>query len=384
MNPTETRLALWMNFFWNFLIANAILVPYYRWLHLSFTEIALIQGVFHVTRTLSNYPLGVLADRLGARNTLLIAGLLKGIGGTILWISSGFLGIVISFFLIGIANGFYSGADLKIYSRGSESEFSSNIFSKVFFVQLAMAGSALVGAFVSTLSSFSNILMWNSFLAWIPLLLAAALKKEYNLKLENGFNFWKSFFEPLTNWDRSNFRGILILSLFQWIFFVQGQFAQSVMVYIKTPTEYFGIVFFVRYILSALISFRSQKIHSTTPWISSVALYVFPILSLLVVPMFKFCGIYSLLLLLFLDFGGGLASGQVMNEIRKGLPLEKIVGLSSLQDTIASLLSTGFIMILGLSIDRFGFDLSYQYLLLVVSFLVIIFYMLFEKKKWIH
>jgi MFS family permease len=99
---------------WGFLLLTGVAVPFFGSKGLTLSEIYVVQGAFALTMSVCEIPTGYFTEIIGRRNALVTAGVLKGIGGTLLAAGDGFWQILAAYILLGIANSFFSGADIAL------------------------------------------------------------------------------------------------------------------------------------------------------------------------------------------------------------------------------------------------------------------------------
>lgn len=361
---SNSQTTFYINFFWSFLVINSIITPLYLSKGLTFSQIGMINSLFILVKSASDYPLGLLSDQLGAKFTLLIAGLLKGIGGTILVFASDFSHFLLAFTVIGLANGFYSGADLKIFAEEKPLDFTKNIMNKVFYVQMGMAASSIAGSAIAATGKFQWPLIINCLIAWIPLFLTLRLSdpKSHSLnfkKIEmNLVQNARQFFQLVFN-SQYLTALFLIRILTFGLFFIQIQFQQSVLVYMKIPIFFFGFIFFAKALITGYLSKHSKLISHYLHISFEKALFIFPLLSLLAVEAYRWVGPWAILITIFLDIANGLTSGKLVANFTRHLDSSKVVSFNSLITTLGAVVGALGVQAVGYSIDHYGFPLTY-------------------------
>jgi MFS family permease len=168
-----------LRFFWSFILIQTIAVPYFNSLNLSYSEILTIQGVFLMAMSILEIPSGVLSDLIGPKKSILIASVLKAIGGICLLFSKDITSLCISYAILGFGNSFFSGADIVLLK--AKTDDVDNKFSEKYFTYLTISSLSLGVSGLSSLllfySDFQFILIMNAVFALIPLLLALWIKE---------------------------------------------------------------------------------------------------------------------------------------------------------------------------------------------------------------
>jgi len=201
------------NFFWMFLLIQPVIVPYFQRHGLSLTQVFMVFTIFSTTLCLFEIPTGYFSDLVGRKKTLILASLLKGLGGVSLALAHDVLGFSAAYFLIGLANSLYSGADISLLYETREvldtdGKKPRNFFgNRVFFSQLGVMLAAIFGAKVAAIS-FETAIVLNSVFAWIPLAIAFFLTEPPKARLRT--SHMANFRTIGTTLSKSSF-------LFKWV-----------------------------------------------------------------------------------------------------------------------------------------------------------------------
>jgi MFS family permease len=162
---------------WGFLLLTGVAVPFFGSKGLTLSEIYVVQGAFALTMSVCEIPTGYFTEIIGRRNALVTAGVLKGLGGTLLAAGDGFWQILAAYILLGIANSFFSGADIALLydSIDDQEDAKSKAVGDVYFfgyVSIAMA--TVVGGWLAT-RSLQHAAWVNAATAWVSLVVAITL-----------------------------------------------------------------------------------------------------------------------------------------------------------------------------------------------------------------
>ncbi|MDP9050403.1 MAG: hypothetical protein M3O31_06705 [Acidobacteriota bacterium] len=140
----------------------------------------MIQAVFFTVLLLFDLPTSVFADTYDRRKILIVAALLKGIGGILFVPAWGLSGVLIAYAVIGLSNSFYSGVEAALFfdivqedGKWSYSQVQSAAYAVT--LSLVLAASLLGGA-IAQLASIQIAMVVNAIGAWFPLLIALAMR----------------------------------------------------------------------------------------------------------------------------------------------------------------------------------------------------------------
>lgn len=99
-------------FFRNFHFFSGVLIPFFTiWGGITFTQVMILQAIFTFSVFLLEIPTGVVADRFGRKSSLILAGLMGGIGFLVYATYPSFWIFALSEFILAISVSLLSGAD---------------------------------------------------------------------------------------------------------------------------------------------------------------------------------------------------------------------------------------------------------------------------------
>ena len=151
-NVNIAKAFIWLR---HFMVFVPIMVPYYKSLGLSLTEIFISQSCFSIMVLLLEIPSGFLADKWTRKGSLSLGSLLTIAGFGIMYFANGFWGIVTAEIVLAFAYCFVSGAfDALVYDSldNPKKEFNA-IKSQVFAGSLmAMAIGSVAGGWLGEYS----------------------------------------------------------------------------------------------------------------------------------------------------------------------------------------------------------------------------------------
>lgn len=374
---TPMSLIFWINFSWSLLVINAIMTPMLLHYGLSFKDIGFLLASMNISMLASDLPFGILADKIGPRATLRLAGLLKAAGGTIPFLFPNFYGFLATFIFIGLANGMYSGADLKYFAEQTSQDNQGLLFeNRALFTQLGIALGGIVGAlFVSKFTSYKVPLAINCLTSWIPLLIALflkekapeAAKKETPAKLSFNQNL-KTFVRMWKNSEdfQKIFQTRIGLAL---LIGIPAAFSQTLLHKIKLPLEMFGLVWLLQSlvliiflkkssVILAKFSMSHRVVMLTTPLIAGTAFINIDLLGFLCIP-----------LVLFNEIAKSTANTKLLKEYNEHIPADCVATLNSLASTASGIVLSLALIGTGILINLYGLKLAFQ-VYVVVGILV--------------
>ena len=176
-------------FFWLSLVIIPVMVPFFQSKGLSVAQVYYLQAFFAFVVVVCEVPSGYVADMLGRKNALIAGSVFHGIGFTLLYFATDFVGLMIFEALVGIAISLFSGADLSmLYDtqdalEHSPEEKSRGIANMRFVKSIAEGIAALLGGFLIAYS-FDAVVLANALFAWMPFILVFFLTEPPFTKME--------------------------------------------------------------------------------------------------------------------------------------------------------------------------------------------------------
>ncbi len=315
---------LYLNFAWSFLVVQAIMVPYYRSKGLSYEQIGLIGSIFSACLLLLDLPTGYIADTFGRRRAIILAGLFKGIGGTLLYYWPSFHGFIWAFVFIGVGNSLFSGTDVALLYDGADkrTNWTATHASRFQWSQWGAASSAVIGGLLAQ-HSLDLAIAVNAVVAWSSFFLALTLKEtptQSPPRINHLVHFgqtlkkicWQNRFIRYLIPHRIFFSAILLLQVAQIQIFWSA---------LKIPIGWFGVLWAGHSVLSIIFSRMSVK------WDSRIS---FSVLfgSVILIPVIGFLGsafalkigIMGALFMLLFEAERGLINGRINAELNSQLP----------------------------------------------------------------
>lgn len=355
-----------LNFFWMFLVAIPIIVPYWQSLGLTMQEIYSLQAVFAFQVVIYEVPSGYLSDLLGRKKTLVTASLFNGIAVFILASSQSFWGFVVFETFAAIAISLLSGSDIALLydsleeSNEKEAVSSSFLGKRVFFSQLGETLAAILAGFLVSISLKTPLIVY-AFTAWTPFFIALTLHEPPRKKLETRRHL-DNFFYIYKNLFRSS--RILTLTLLNNIFYGTGTLLAvwAFQDYWKSqniPISWFGWLW-ASYNLTVAIAARNAS------WIEQKLGTRFVLISIGVLPILGYLGMGWTGSLTGVIMGLTFQIGRGLNQVilRDALNTRIESKMRATANSVASL-GTRFLFcalgpLLGYLIDQKGHTYSFQ------------------------
>ena len=158
------------DFFSGLFFIAPVLVLFWQDNGLNLTEVMLLQSIFAILVILLEIPTGVVADKWGKRNSIVLASLLLLFYPVIQYFGSNFLHFALGQLVYAMGVALMSGADSALLYDSLKQTKKEKTFSKVWgntksLLYLAGGIAAVVGGFVAHYSLRANWIL--VFLAWI-------------------------------------------------------------------------------------------------------------------------------------------------------------------------------------------------------------------------
>lgn len=172
MFPLKIDKILWRFYLFSFLrdffFISAVLIPFFtEWGHLSFTQITILQSWFVLWIFLLEVPTGAVADYIGRKYSLALAGFVIALAALVYGSIPRFEVFLIGEFLFAMGNALISGADEALLydtlkEKGREQE-STKVFGQVHsFDLLGIFISAIIGSFIASKFGLNAPMLFSS------------------------------------------------------------------------------------------------------------------------------------------------------------------------------------------------------------------------------
>lgn len=265
----NAKLIILFNFFWMFIPVIAILVPFMMSLGATMTDVFLLNSFFGLTMVLTEVPSGYLADIVGRKKSVMLGGLVSGIGFTVLFFSTTLFHLYIYEFIIAVGLALISGADYALLfdslkeqtevSRKVQATWTSRFMMASF---LGEACAAVVAGFAS-LISMSTIILATMIFGWGPFLISFFMYEPYVKKMDKTTH--KENFKQVLNYlfTDSKFLRALFVNFVIWslstmcvVWLIQKYWQEN-----DLPLMYFGFIWAGYSIVGALSNHFSHALE---------------------------------------------------------------------------------------------------------------------------
>lgn len=374
------------HFFDSLIFFTPVIVLFWQSKGLSMTQITLLQSIYSIGVILLDVPTGAFADRFGKKKSLMLGSLFWTLG--LIWygLSGSFWQFVIGELIIGTGSAFTSGAD-RAYIHGllqtmnKERDFKKVEGSARSVMQVAQAVASVVGGFIGTISLALTLLASavSVFIGFLTASMLAPVAKDIEShKLTYIQTLRKSFaairHNRLVGWYT------LFFGFFTGMVFPLFFYTQPLMQVRHIPIEYFGFMYLVMNMLTAIGSmFTHQLEKSLKGWIY-VGLSVFTLISIFVVSQTQ--DILLFVLLWHIPFTALFINQTVISDaVLQLVPQTQAATVLSFQSLLRRIIYVFVGPLLGLAYDTFGMRKA---LLGYVVILSVVFISLLAMKKTIH
>jgi MFS family permease len=163
-----------LNFSWAFIVIQGLTLVIFSHYGLNLEQSLSVLGVFSITLALGEIPGGLIADLWGKRRALILAGFLKGAGGTALIFFHSFEGFMLAYFLIGLGNCLFSGTDISLLMEKFKDLDSSARLKALGSRNTALAVGTALSSILGGLAAMAGVqtaLILNALFAWTSFLL---------------------------------------------------------------------------------------------------------------------------------------------------------------------------------------------------------------------
>lgn len=344
--------ALKLNATWAFLLTQAIVVPFFMLNKMSLANVFFIQFVHAIVVLLSDLPSSFVADRLGSRWVLIIACILRGTGGICFVLSHQFNEFLMTYIIIGLGNGFFSGVNISaLFEVGSNHGLNYyDLFNKNYQNTRTMTIlSLLSGSLIASISVYA-VAVINACLAWLPLLYAMRIPiNDRNITHRKSYLF-------VGNLSKQDFRLTIIILSASFYSFVPNFNLYVSQIFFHTmhyPIFYYGIAISFCQLFIIMIS-HFVKLNK-----NRLIVYI---LIITVLPCLSYMFYYKLTLFSFMFANICIEYGRYLNSICLLSYLNENCNdyMRSVINSIVNIVSTFFLLIFG-SLTGYLFDhYSYQ------------------------
>jgi len=385
-NVSNIKKFYWFSFFSEWVFWVPVIVLFWQANGLSLTEIMILQSLFAISLVLLEVPTGIVADRVGRKQSLVWGSLFVVIGFTAYFLGHNFWQFFGAEFILAIGGSFISGANSAFVYDSLKQAKKENNFKQVWgnsksLGYLAAAITGILGGFIAV---YSLRLTWVPSIFGMIILFFVALSftepKHYKrvAKSKSYLQHTKeSFKEAFTN------KNLLFLLLFNSILTLVARvslwFYQPYMNQSGLPLVYFGVVWASFNIFAIVGSKSADKLENKlgerwSLWFMIIAMF------LSLVFMSYWFALFGIVFIFLQQFVRGFSPPVLQDYTHKHLTSEKRATLLSIQNMAGSLVFAIFAPIYGYIADKYSLGTA----LLIVgasTFVGFSFLMLWNRKR---
>ena len=368
----------------NLVFFSPVIVLFWQSHGLTMTQIMLLQSIYSVGVVVLELPTGAFADYFGKKQSLMIGALFWTIG--IIWYGSStvFWQFVIGELTVGIGSAFISGAD-RAYIHDLLSKEQKEIdFKKVEgkargIIQVSQALGSVIGGLIASIS-LSLPLLTTSISAFLGFIVSSRFPTIHSAKKEHSkIGYFMLIKESiiLTRQHKRLLWLTLFFASFNGLLWPLMLYTQPLLTEYHVPIYYFGFIYFVFNLISALGSSLTHTFEKVTQKKVFLVMSILVVLILIITTTIHSIVTFPLwsLFVTFIFMNQTIISDKVL----KIIPFEKAATILSFQSLIRRLLYAVVGPILGILTDTFGIQKA---LLGYSAFLFFVFgaLLLYEKK----
>ncbi|MFT7113516.1 MAG: putative MFS family arabinose efflux permease [Candidatus Azotimanducaceae bacterium] len=363
-----------------FMVLMPVIIPFFQSKGLDIQQILMLTSIHSLVIALMEIPSGMLADRWGRRNVLLLGTSFFFLGYLGFCFSMSFWGFALAQLLLGIANSFISGTDsallydslISINKPEKYTQYEGQSYS---VGNIAESLAAIIGGLLAAISLDLPLYIQTAMaLVGVPaafLLFETQHHKESKEPLSR-IETYKTTFKFTFDTSKPLFWIICISAAGGIATLSMAWLAQSYFESIDIPISWFGVLWAALNLSSAFFAFRSHKLFDKFE-IKSLLILLLAILSLGLMAI-GFVGGYIGLAIIFVHY---MARGVATPVLRQMIQTES---LSAYRATIMSIRS--FVIrisyaiaapIIGYGIKHLGLQQTFVYLGLVLFILLVVF-----------
>lgn len=248
-----------------FTLVMPIIVLFYEKHGLGLQDVFILKSVYSIAAVALEIPSGYLADVWGRRKCL-ISGCLLFFGGYVCYsFTSTFEAFLVAELLLGIGQTLVNGADSALLYDTTAHYKKENLYLR-YEGRITMIGNfaeALAGIFGGLLAAYSlRLPFYAQALVAFSGIPAALLLKEFTLqhKVQNPLNEIKRIIRYSLVTNKALCYNILFSGIIGAATLTMAWFVQPVLMYLKTPTSYYGIIWTVLNLTVGLAALYSDRV----------------------------------------------------------------------------------------------------------------------------
>ncbi len=263
------RLLAYLKFGHMFMIAMAVIVPYWNSLGLDQEQIYQLQVVFLLTVVLFEVPSGYFADRFGRKNSLIWGHIMWSLGWIGYVFAQDWSGMAIAEVLVGLGVGFTSGADgsLRYDSLLFVGDEHTNLRESSRAIRWGSMGegiAGILGAALALISLKSPIYAQAVFTVAMTPVVFALTEAPYTRE-DNGYTPWREIWRitRLTLHDNKAIKWLVLYSAalgtmtYPAVWLMQPYYLE-----VGIGIAWFGLLWFIKHVFLALFGRWAEAIRN--------------------------------------------------------------------------------------------------------------------------
>ena len=351
---------------------------------LGMTQFFILASISAVTALIMEIPTGAFSDRVSRKNSMIIGTLFLILSTFLMIISNNFFVLIFAFVLGGVTMSFYSGTDkallydsLKAIKK--QKQFKKIIGRYVFFGTISVAVAGIIGGFIAQYDL--SYAWWLWFIMAFPMLLFQILLKEPPIKRHKKETYQLHLKKSFKESFKGSASYFIFYSVLIWYFFGLGFWLyQPYLQQINIPVLYFGIIYALLMVGSAIVSVKAYKIEKKIGMRNS--LLIIPIILgisfILQSQMFLIIGFVFLFLQ---SIAGGYFSPVLEDYINTRIPTKRRATILSVKNMLGSLVFLVFSPLVGVIVDVYSLKTAYFLMGIVLLVLAIVFFTVYKKNE---
>lgn len=362
-----------------------VIVLFWQSKGLNFSQIMLLQSIYAVGVIVLELPTGALADYFGKRISLIFGALFYALGFFIYGLGQTFWHFVLGELVLGTGSALISGADSAFIHEslklvGKESEYKNTEGKVRGLTSISRAIAKLLGGAIASVSLSLTLFATavSTFTAFIISLFFN--KTNESLPREEKTAYFKIIKESLkiVTKNKSVLWLVLFFASFNALIWSTNWFSQPYLQMLQVPIVYFGAIFAVFNIVSAIASAKLEFLEKMIKRPFVVMSFI-TIISLFLLGTFPSLPIFSLWVFfnLFLVVNQTLVSHKILSLV----PSNRAATVLSFMNLIRRFIYAVFGPVLGFIADSFGLTKVLQFNSLALLIILAALYL--ARKKWL-
>jgi len=369
-----------------------IMVLFLQFNNLSFTEIFLIFTIGSVVSFIVEIPTGVLADLYGKKKSIILSWFGLGIAYIIFGFSSTFWMFVFAQVLWELGNAFRTGTEAAyVYDYLSENKENNPGYTEVkgkqkFYARIGEAIAAAIGGFIAAIWGFNIVFFVAAIPTFVNFLNVISWEKikeneftENERKIKNSINHTKVSFSEII-FNKNLLYITLNIMVFSSVLAALQRFIQPYMVEVGVPLSWFGIVYTIALVLTALAVRYSYLVENKLGARTTInVLSIFAVIPAIILGL-HFVSIFGIALLFIIVIIGNIRSPIANNEFHSHVSSKNRATSGSILSLSKSIGKIAVLPLAGYVADVWGLFIAI-YMLGIIMFIGGLLFFVRKKEK---